>query len=418
MNIFESFRIAWTALLTNKVRALLTMLGIIIGVSAVISMLAIGNGLANGIQSDFSKLGVGVFYISPDNGSPDAENQRPPRLTAEDADAIMRSGATTAVAKVAIELSGNGVASAGKERYIYSIRGISPSFFTITENALGAGRYYTDDEERDRARVAVIGKQVAVTLFGSVSGAVGQRITLLGISFDVVGVLTTKQNQASDDFSSPDTTVYVPYQTARARLFRNQLDARVDVGQLTVQARSKDLVGDAIKQVTALLRERHQLTYQPNDFRITNPEETLARINATLLGLNAFLGTIAGIALLVGGVGIMNIMLVSVTQRTREIGLRKAVGARRRSILQQFLIEALVLCLIGCALGIALGYAFSFAGTFVIQQIFRYENGRAVITLNSIILATAVSASIGIFFGFWPAWRAARLHPIQALRSE
>jgi putative ABC transport system permease protein len=418
MNLLEAFRIAWTALMSNKLRALLTMLGIIIGVSAVISMLAIGNGLSNAFQSDFNKLGVGVFYITPNYGSPDTDEPRQPRLTAADAEAIAQPGAVPAVKAVAVEYSRDAIVSAGKDRFSYQVRGVSPSFFAIGDNQLGAGQYFTAEQDRDRARVAVIGKDVATALFGGVAGAVGQRISLDGISFDVVGVLTTEPNQASDDFNSPATIVYIPYQTGRARLFRNELSARVDLAQVTIQARSKDHVAEAIRQVTALLRERHRLTYQPNDFRINNPEELLATINTTVVGLNAFLGTIAGIALVVGGIGIMNIMLVSVTQRTREIGLRKAVGARRWAILQQFLIEALVLCLAGCGLGIALGYAISFAGTYVIQQIFRLDNGYAVITPGSILLATAVSAGIGIFFGFWPAWRAARLQPVQALRSE
>jgi putative ABC transport system permease protein len=394
------------------------MLGIIIGVSAVISMLAIGNGLANGIQSDFNKLGVGVFYVQPDYGSPDADNQRQPRLTFADAEAIMQSGATPAVSRVAVEYSSEAVVSAGQDRYAYAIKSVTPGFFAIGDNQLGAGQYFTISQDNDRARVAVIGKDVAMTLFGSISSPIGRRITLNGISFDVVGVLTTKPNNASPDFNGPATTVFVPYQTGRSRLFRNELSSRVDLAQITIQARDKDQLDAAIKQVTALLRERHRLTFQPNDFRIDNPEDLLARINTTIVGLNAFLGTIAGIALLVGGVGIMNIMLVSVAQRTREIGLRKAVGARRWAILQQFLIESLVLCLIGCALGVALGYGFSFAGTFVIQQVFQFENGYAVITPGSILLATAVSTAIGIFFGFWPAWRASRLQPVQALRSE
>jgi putative ABC transport system permease protein len=418
MNIIEAFRIAWTALMANKLRALLTMLGIIIGVSAVITMLAIGNGLANGIQSDFTKLGVGVFYIQPDYGSPDATETRRPRLTAADAEAIVQSGAAPAVKRIAVDYGRDAVVSAGRDRYSYTVRGVTPSFFAIGDNELGAGQYFTADQDRERARVAVVGKDIATVLFGGVSSAVGQRITLDGIGFDVVGVLTTKPNQAAPDFNSPATIVYIPYQTGRARLFRNELSPRVDLNQITVQAQNKDEISAAIKQVTDLLRARHRLTYQPNDFRIENPEELLARINTTIVGLNAFLGTIAGIALLVGGIGIMNIMLVSVTQRTREIGLRKAVGARRWAILQQFLIESLVLCLAGCGLGVALGYAFSFAGTFVLQQIFRFENGYAVITPGSILLATAVSAGIGIFFGFWPAWRAARLQPVQALRSE
>src|SRR5262249_24651884 len=281
------------------------------------------------------------------------------------------------------------------------------------------GQYFTAAHDRDRARVAVIGQDVAKTLFGNLAGAVGQRITLDGVGFDVVGVLTTKPGQAGPDFNSPANLVYIPYQTGRARLFRNEVSSRVDLTQITVQAQDKDQVATAIAQVTALLRARHRLaSYQADDFRIENPEQLLATINTTFIGLNAFFGTIAGIALLVGGIGIMNIMLVSVTQRTREIGLRKAVGARRWAILQQFLIESLVLCLAGCGLGIALGYGISFAGTFVIQQVFRLENGYAVITPGSILLATGVSAGIGAFFRFWPAWRAARLQPVQALRSE
>jgi putative ABC transport system permease protein len=418
MNLLESFRIAWTALMANKLRALLTMLGIIIGVSAVISMLAIGNGLSNAFQSDFNKLGVGVFYISPDYGSSDADETRQPRLTAADAEAIVQPGVAPAVKAIAVEYGRDAVVSAGKDRYSYVVRGVTPSFFAIGDNQLGAGQFFTAQQDRDRMRVAVIGKDVATALFGGTSGAVGQRITLDGISFDVIGVLTTEPNQAAPDFNSPATIVYVPYQTGRARLFRNEVSTRVDLQQITVQARSKDDIDAAIEQVTQLLRARHRLTYQPNDFSINNPEELLATINASLIGLNAFLGTIAGIALLVGGIGIMNIMLVSVTQRTREIGLRKAVGARRWAILQQFLIESLVLCLAGCGIGVALGYAISFAGTFVIQQIFRLDNGYAVITPGSILLATGVSAGIGLFFGFWPAWRAARLQPVQALRSE
>src|SRR5262245_32803691 len=239
MNLFESFRIAWTALLANKLRALLTMLGIIIGVSAVISMLAIGNGLSNAFQSDFNKLGVGVFYITPDYGSPDAEETRQPRLTAADAEAIAQPGAAPAVKGVSVEYGRDAIVSAGRDRYFYSVRGVSPSFFVIGDNKLGAGQYFTAQQDRDRARVAVIGKDVATALFGGV-GAVGQRITLDGISFDVVGVLTTEPNRAAPDFNSPATIVFIPYQTGRARLFRNDLSTRIDIQQITVQARGKD----------------------------------------------------------------------------------------------------------------------------------------------------------------------------------
>ena len=418
MSIIEAFRVAWTSLMTHKGRALLTMLGIIIGVGAVVGMLAIGNGLSQWFSSEFTKLGVGVFYVNPQVDSSSNDTQQAPQLTAEDAAAIMQPGAVPAASAVVVEFSGNGVVSAGGERYAFPVKGVTPNFFSVTNNTLGPGRFYSAAEEENRARVAVIGKEVATTLFGSIEGAVGRRVTINGVSFNVVGVLTTEASAFTGGFNGPTQTVYVPYQTARARLFRNQLSTRVDVSQLTVQARTTEQINDAIRQTTELLRQRHRLSYQSNDFSIVNLEQQAAQAQTSLVGLNAFLIVIAGISLLVGGIGIMNIMLVSVAQRTREIGLRKAVGARNRDILIQFLIEAVVLCLSGGAIGVAIGYLLSFAGTYVLQNVFRAANSHATVTLNSIILATAVSTAVGICFGFFPALRAARLRPIQALRTE
>ncbi len=418
MSIFEAFRVAWTSLMTHKGRALLTMLGIIIGVGAVVGMLAIGNGLSQWFSSEFTKLGVGVFYINPRVDSSSTDTQQAPQLTAEDAAAIMRPGAVPAANAVVVEFSGNGVISAGGDRFSYPVKGVTPNFFTVTDNTLGAGRFYSTAEEESRARVVVLGKEVAETLFGDIHGAVGRRVTISGVGFSVIGVLTTEASVFTGGFNGPSQTVYLPYQTARARLFRNQMTTRVDVSQLTVQTRTPEQVKEAIQQTTELLRQRHRLTYQPNDFSIINLEQQAAQAQTALVGLNAFLIVIAGISLLVGGIGIMNIMLVSVAQRTREIGLRKAVGARNRDILIQFLIEAVVLCLSGSAIGVAIGYLLSFAGTYVLQNVFRAANSQATVTLNSIILATAVSTAVGICFGFFPALRAARLRPIQALRTE
>ena len=416
MNILESFRIAFSSLMLNKVRALLTMVGIIIGVAAVVGILAIGNGLSQYFEKQFAQLGVGVFYITPTLDSAGADAGLAAQLSAADAAAIAAPGAAPAVNAVVIEYNGDGTVSAGGDRYVYPVKGITPNHFTISDNTLGAGRYYTDEEERRGDRVAVIGAEVAQALFGGNEAALGRRVTVNGVAFDVVGVLTTQNSQAI--FNRPTETVYTPYNAVRQRLFRNQVDRRVDVEQLTIQAVDKDQIDVAIEQVTTLLRERHRLVGENNDFSVNNPEQQAQQAQASLIGLNAFLTVIAGISLLVGGIGIMNIMLVSVTQRTREIGLRKAVGARRRDILQQFLIEAVTLCLLGGAIGVAIGYLMSFAGTFVLQTVFRAEGSSASVTTGSIILATVVSAAIGIGFGFFPALRAANMNPIQALRQE
>jgi putative ABC transport system permease protein len=416
MNLFESFRVAWVALMSNKMRALLTMLGIIIGVGTVIGTLAIGNGYSNFVESEFGKLGVGRLTISPQIDPAAGDETQTPHLTAADADALLQPGAAPAIEAVVVQYDGNAVVDSGKDRYNYNVIGVTPNNFAITPNELGPGRYYSADEEHNAARVAVIGKTIAETFYGSAESAVGQRINLDGVGFDVVGVLFTKSSLAGR--GNPAETVYVPYQTARTRLFRNDMTNRVDVSQITVKIRSLDLDKAATAQVTQVLRQRHRLTYQSNDFVIESSEQLMQQFRGILIGFNVFLGVIGGISLLVGGIGIMNIMLVSVTQRTREIGLRKAVGARRRDILLQFLVEAIMLCLIGGAIGIMFGYLLSFGGTYVLETLMQLKGSRAIVSLGSLVLATGVAAGVGVFFGFFPALRAARLKPISALRYE
>jgi putative ABC transport system permease protein len=423
MSFAEAFRVAWGAMMTHKLRALLTMLGIIIGVGAVVGLLAIGDGYRAWIDAEFDTLGVGAFYVNPqvDDADEDDTTTVQPRLTAQDAAAIMQPGRAPAVEMVVVELSRDGIVSAGGERFIYGVKGVTPNYFTIGEQELGDGRYFDESEEASGARVVVLGERVAEALFGGIDGAVGQRITVNGVPFEVVGVSTAKQSQvagAVGRFGSVAEQVYMPYSTARNRLYRNEVSTRVDVSSLTVRARDPQQIDEAIRQVTEVLRAEHRLTYQPNDFTVTNPAQLADQFRTVTVGLSAFLGVIGGISLLVGGIGIMNIMLVSVAQRTKEIGLRKAVGAKQRDIMWQFLIEAVVLCLLGGLLGIALGYLLSFGGSFLLYLLSQDPSVRANVSLFSILLPTGISAAVGIFFGLFPALRAARLDPIRALRNE
>jgi putative ABC transport system permease protein len=417
MNLIESLRIAFRALFSNKLRALLTMLGIVIGVGAVIGMLAMGNGFQSFLNGQFAQLGAGNFYVAPFVDSNRLDVLISARLSAADQAAILAPGRAPAVAHVAIEWSDSAEAYAAGKRLTYSIRAVNAGWFDVTPQDLGAGRIFGPDEDMGRARVAVIGKNVAEEFFGGSDAAVGQRLTLNGAAFDVIGVLATEQGSVSVG-ADPAEAIFIPYGTGIARLFRNQTSADINVSIMTVKARSIGEIDEAIRQVTAVLRDEHRLTYQDNDFTIINPEQIAAQLNVVIGGFNAFLGLVAGISLIVGGIGIMNIMLVSVTERTREIGLRKAVGAKRRDILMQFLIEALVLCLVGGGLGILLGYGLSFLSTIILVVLFEAEGAVATVTPGNIMLATGIAAAIGITFGFFPAMQAARLNPIEALRTE
>lgn len=417
MYLIESFRVALRALANNKLRSALTMLGIVIGVGAVIGMLALGNGFQQFLNDQFAQLGAGNFYVAPFVDSNRVDAITAARLSATDAEAIMAPGRAPAVVQVAIEFSGEAQASAGQRRGSYSVRAVNTAWFEVTPQDLAAGRLFTADEDRERARVAVIGKLVAEYLYGDTSSAVGQRLALNGVGFKVIGVLATEPGSVSVG-ADPAEAIFVPYSTGVTRLYRNQISDRVNVSIMTVRARSVAEVDEAIRQVTMILREQHRLTYQDNDFTIINPEQIAAQLNVVVGGFNTFLGIVAGISLLVGGIGIMNIMLVSVTERTREIGLRKAVGAKRRDILLQFLIEALTLCLIGGAAGILLGFGLSLLGTFILVNLFEAEGAVARVYVSNIALATGIAAAVGVIFGFFPALQASRLNPIEALRTE
>jgi len=405
MKILNVILSAFRALRRNKMRSFLTMLGIIIGVAAVIAMLAIGQGAEYSVKEQIAALGTNVLMVFPG-----AQQQAGVRtaagsattLTEDDALAILKE--CSAVQYISPGAFAGGQVIAGNLNWSTSIQGVGSDYLEIRQWSVEYGEFFTDQDVKAAAKVCILGKTVADNLFRDIS-PVDQTIRIRSVPFKVVGVLTKKgQNAMGQD---QDDVILSPYTTVIRRLSHWP-----NLRFVLVSATSLDNISTAQRQITELLRMRHKIQpFEADDFTIRNQADIAATATATTEVLTILLASIASVSLLVGGIGIMNIMLVSVTERTREIGIRMSIGARARDILTQFLIEALVLSLLGGITGIILGVA----GSSVISSIAKWPT---IITAFSIILSFGFSIAIGIFFGFYPARKAAMLNPIDALRYE
>lgn len=407
MELWQNILEALESLYSNKMRSGLTILGIVIGVGAVIAMLAIGSGAENTITGSISELGTNLIFII-DGGDDEIRNPQP--LTLDDAEAIGDSLAVPSVEAVAPMLSGGAEASFSGQVHRTSISGVTPEYQSVRNVGLAEGEFISDVHMLGLAAVAVIGPDTAMELFGHSEGVVGEVIRISGQPFRIIGV---KEAIGGSGFQNPDDEILIPLTTAQTRLLRRPLD---EVDMIIAQAIDSDSVPQANQEIAALLRARHRTPIGLDDFTIFTQQDFLATAQTITSVLTVFLGGIAGISLLVGGIGIMNIMLVSVTERTREIGLRKAVGARKRDIMLQFLTESALLSLFGGIIGIALGWGLS-ALVGVIATANEAELSPAI-GLDAILLATIFSAAVGLFFGIYPAKRAADLEPVEALRYE
>jgi putative ABC transport system permease protein len=398
-----------SSLTANKLRTGLTMLGIIIGVAAVIAMLAIGNGAKQSIVSSIESAGTNLIFItSYSEGG--ARNLTP--LTLADAEAIAEPAVAPSVAAVAPSVSANYTVSFADQTSSASIYGVTPDYQTVRKVSLTDGAFITQEQVDDRSTVAVIGVGVADDLFNTRENLLGNKIRIDDMVYTVIGVL---KEAGGTSLGSEDNQIYIPLTTAQSRLV-SRSTVKNAVSTISVSATTTETVDSAISEITAILRARHKITGDTNDFRVLS-QESMAEMASSITGvLTLFLGGIGGISLLVGGIGIMNIMLVSVIERTREIGLRKAVGARKRDILGQFLIESLIIGVAGGLIGILLGTVIS----ILIGKIAAASSTslNPVVSFGSILLATGFSIAVGLIFGLYPANRAANLEPVEALRSE
>jgi putative ABC transport system permease protein len=408
MNLGPAIIEALQSLTSNKLRSALTILGIVIGVAAVIAMLAVGNGAQNAITGSISGIGSNLLFVFSGNMTEDVRNPKP--LTLGDTSAMMDEFLAPSVSAVAPVIQGNREVVYNGERTNTTINGVTPAYESVRNYNLSEGEFINDTHMLENASVALIGPETADKLFGRREGVTGLTIRIDGQPFRVIGVLESKGGGA---FGSQDAVVLVPFTTAQTRLLRRSRD-RVDVA--FVQATNADSVTSASEEVSQILRQRHRTAIGVDDFTVFSQQDFVQTARSITGVLTIFLGGIAAISLLVGGIGIMNIMLVSVTERTREIGLRKALGARRRDILVQFLTESSLLSFIGGVIGIGLGWLIAFA----VGQIAAANATELtpVVGIDAILLATIFSTAVGLFFGIYPANRAANLEPVEALRYE
>jgi putative ABC transport system permease protein len=408
INIPSTLKISLRALRVNKMRSALTMLGIIIGVGAVIAMLAVGTGASEKISEQISSIGSNLIIILP--GSTTSGGLRmgmgsQPTLTRDDAEAIQKE--CSAVQEVAPVLNGAAQIVYSNQNWSTGVYGTTPSMLVIRDWPISSGRSFTEQDIRNATKVAILGQTVADNLFGSLD-PVGQMIRIKKVPFMVIGVLDRKGQ--SPQGQDQDDTIYIPVTTAQKKIFGTSFPGMVRT--IMVKARSTEDLAVAEKQINELLRQRHHLSArQDNDFTVRNLTQIMQVAEQSTKVMTLLLGAIASVSLLVGGIGIMNIMLVSVTERTREIGIRMAVGAKTWDIRLQFIIEALTLALIGGNAGILLG-----VGGSTLLSLF--AGWSTVVSTLSVILAFGFSGLVGIFFGFYPAYKASLLNPIDALRYE
>jgi putative ABC transport system permease protein len=420
VNVIQSMRVALRGLSSNKLRSFLTMLGIIIGVAAVIALLSVGRGVQESVTKQIQSTGSNLISISA--GGQSSSNARvatagggnQASLTTLDAQAIIDAGLPD-VAAVSAEFGTGGQITFGSQSSFGQITGVTPDYVIVHNMNIANGEFISKAENDAVSQVVVLGASIAKALFED-EDPVGQSVKLNRANYRVVGVLESK---GGTSFGSADNNVFVPLTSAQRRIIGGGRGFGVGqrISTISVSAASESQVDSAIAGITEILRIQHKVQFQQDDFTIISQKQILGVFDQVTGILTAFLGAIAGISLLVGGIGIMNIMLVSVTERTREIGIRKAVGAKRRDILTQFLVEAIVLSIVGGAGGIGLGWLI---GQLINQLKIGTGNATltSVVSPESIILAVGFSVAVGLFFGIYPATRAASLHPIDALRYE
>ncbi|HPX56230.1 MAG TPA: ABC transporter permease [Syntrophales bacterium] len=408
INIPDTLKISLRAIRINKMRSGLTMLGIIIGVGSVIAMLAVGTGASEKIKEQLSSMGTNLLLVLP--GSTTSGGLRmglgsQPTLTKDDADAVLRE--IPKVQEVAPVLSGAAQVVYGNQNWSTGVYGSTPGIFVVRDLSLIAGRGFTEQDVRSATKVAVLGQTVVTNLFGS-ANPVGQVIRIKKLPFTVIGVLAEKgqsmQGQDQDDI------IYIPVTTAQKKIFGTAFPGMVR--NIMVKVRNAEDLNAVETELNNLLRQRHRIgPREDNDFQVRNLADMMQMAEQSARVMTLLLGAIASVSLLVGGIGIMNIMLVSVTERTREIGIRMAVGAKTWDIRLQFIIEALTLSLMGGVIGIVLGIG----GATILSALAGWTT---VVSPLSILLAFGFSALVGIFFGFYPAYKASLLNPIDALRYE
>lgn len=405
MNFKESIFTSLNALFSNKLRALLTMLGIIIGVAAVITMIAIGEGAQKAVIDRIQALGSNLLFVSPGaqrgGGIVVIQFGSSQRLMNKDADAV--GGRTSSIEAVVPEFSRNAQVKYENRNWNTRIVGTMPEYEWVRNFRANQGRYFTQSEEKAAAKVCVVGQTIVDNLFPNID-PIGKTFRIAGQSFQVLGVLETK---GQSGFQNPDDQIIVPLSTAQRRLFGVEY-----LSQITVKVANEQQMDNAFYDIERILRREHKLREeQDNDFTIRNQADIISTFQETQQTFTFLLAGIAAVSLVVGGIGIMNIMIVSVTERTKEIGIRKAIGARKRDIMWQFLIESVTLSVTGGCIGIGLGILASYLIT-------TYGNLTPLISISSIVVSFSFASVVGIVFGLYPAWKAAMADVIEALRYE